>query len=71
MAKFKAGDIVWVHGITDLRTNLPCRGIVHHAFVGHYPTDINYVIAVDILYGDFVVRDDGTTWKTENTYKER
>lgn len=63
---WKVGDVCWIHGVTDARTNLACRGKVYHIFQGHgYP---HYVIAVDILDGEFEVRTVGCMWETERTY---
>lgn len=68
MAKFKTGDVVYVHGIDDPRKNTACKGAVHHDFISYGLQ--YYVIAMEILDGDFVVRCDNTTWRTDQTHKE-
>ena len=78
---FKKDDIVWVHGLGDPRVSKAWQGVVHHHFIGHDFTftvnggqpqrDVNYVISIPELDGEFIVRENGTVWSSEKTYKVR
>lgn len=59
--KYTNGDVVYIYGVTDPRTNEACRGVVDHSFVGHLGV-IHYVISIDILDGGYEVRDKNTMW---------